>query len=135
METINRSDSTGIYILCGGASSRMGRSKVDINVHGRPMITHILDTVSTLSSPVFLVGKPSQKTTLSQYGHTFISDHATTFHPLNGVVTGLEHKKESFEHVLFCPVTHHLFLQSSARVIGTQSFRCDGSIWGDTSHS
>ena len=81
----------------------MGRSKVDINVHGRPMITHILDTASTLSSPVFLVGKPAQKTTLSEYGHTFISDHATTFHPLNGVVAGLEHAKESFEHVLFLP--------------------------------
>ena len=89
--------------MCGGASSRMGRSKVDVDIHGRPMITHILDTASALSSQVFLVGKPSQKTTLSQYGHTFISDHATTFHPLNGVFAGLEHAKESFEHVLFLP--------------------------------
>ena len=81
----------------------MGRSKVNVDIHGRPMIKHILDTASTLSSKVFLVGKPSQMSTLSQYGHTFISDHATTFHPLNGVVAGLEHAKKSFEHALFLP--------------------------------
>ena len=67
------------------------------------MIKHILDTVSTLQSNIFLVGKPSQKINLHQYGHSWISDHATTFHPLNGIVAGLEHAKESFAQALFLP--------------------------------
>ena len=81
----------------------MGRSKLDVDIHGRPMIAHILDTASTVSPQVFLVGKPSQKSTLSQYGCCWISDQATTFHPLNGIVAGLKHAKEFFDHALFLP--------------------------------
>ena len=74
------------------------------------MIKHILDTVSTLQSNIFLVGKPSQKINLQQYGHSWISDHATTFHPLNGIVAGLEHAKDSFAHAFSYLVIHHLCL-------------------------
>lgn len=81
----------------------MGRCKVDVHLYGRPMLSHILDTTSALSSQVFLVGKPPQRTTLSQYGHAWIFDESTTFHPLNGIVAGLAHASESFEQALFLP--------------------------------
>ena len=81
----------------------MGQCKTTIQIGGRPMIKHILDTVSKLRSNIFLVGKPSQKINLRQYGYSFVSDHSTTFHPLNGIVAGLEHAKESFAQALFLP--------------------------------
>lgn len=67
------------------------------------MLKHILDTVSTLQLNISLVGKPSQRTTLSQYDLTWVSDHATTFHPLNGIAAGLEHAKNFFDYALFLP--------------------------------
>lgn len=100
---INRSKSTGVYILCGGASSRMGQCKGTVEIQGRPMIKHILDTLSPLPSPVFLVGKPEQQTILNQYGQEWVSDRNVTYHPLNGVVAGLEHAIGNFEQTLFLP--------------------------------
>ena len=93
----------GVYILCGGASSRMGRCKATIEVDGQMMLARILETVSTLQSPIFLVGKSKQKAVLSQYNTPWISDHTTTFHPLNGVVSALSHAKPLFENALFLP--------------------------------
>lgn len=94
---------TGVYILCGGASSRMGRCKTSVEIHGQPMINRILDTVSSLQSPTFLVGKPSQQEHLKQYNTNWISDQSNAFHPLNGVVSALQHAKGLFSTALFLP--------------------------------
>lgn len=81
----------------------MGQCKTTIEVHGQTMLSRILDTVSLLDRPIFLVGKSSQQPSLSQYNTAWISDQTTTFHPLNGVVTALEHAKRNFDSALFLP--------------------------------
>ena len=103
VETVSPTDSVGIYILCGGASSRMGRCKTTIEVHGQTIVKRTLNTVSLLDRPAFLVGKPSQQSTLKQYDTPWISDLNATYHPLNGIFAGLEHAKSHFDSALFLP--------------------------------
>ena len=81
----------------------MGRCKTTIELDGQTMIARILHTTSTLEAPTFLVGKPSQQQVLSQYETSWISDQSTTFHPLNGVVTALQHAQAHFDSALFLP--------------------------------
>ena len=103
VETVITPESVGIYILCGGASSRMGQCKTTIEVHGQTMLTRILETIAAIDLPTFLVGKPSQQNLLSQYQIPWISDKSTTYHPLNGIVTALEHAQTHFDSTLFLP--------------------------------
>ena len=100
VETVN---TTGVYVLCGGASSRMGMCKTKVKIHGQPMVARILHTVSALHMPTFLVGKPSQQSYLGLYSTNWISDQTDAFHPLNGVLTALEHAKGLFTSALILP--------------------------------
>ena len=81
----------------------MGRCKTTIELDGQTMLARILQTTSRLSTPTFLVGKPSQQRLLNQYKAPWISDRSTTFHPLNGVVAGLQHAQSHFDSALFLP--------------------------------
>ena len=81
----------------------MGQCKTTIEVDGQMMLSRILETVSTLPSPIFLVGKSKQQAPLSQYNMPWISDQTTTFHPLNGVASALKHAKPLFKNALFLP--------------------------------
>ncbi len=103
VETLSPDDTVGIYILCGGASSRMGRCKTTVEVHGQTMIERTLNTVALLAHHTFLVGKPAQQRTLKQYDTPWISDLNATYHPLNGISAGLEHAKTHFDSALFLP--------------------------------
>lgn len=103
VETLSPDDNVGIYILCGGASSRMGQCKTTVEVYGQTMIERTLNTVSLLDRPTFLVGKPSQQSTLTQYNTPWISDLNATFHPLNGIFTALEHATKHFNSAFFLP--------------------------------
>ena len=103
VETLIPDDNVGIYILCGGASSRMGRCKTTVEVYGQTMIKRTLNTVSLLGRPTYLVGKPEQQSTLTRYDIPWISDLNATFHPLNGISAALEHAKPHFNSALFLP--------------------------------
>ena len=83
-------------------------------------------TASALSSQAFLVGG-LRKRLLKPIRAHFYFRSCTTFHPLNGVVAGLEHAKDSFDHALFLPRDAHLCRQSPPKIVGIQSFRYDPS--------
>ena len=42
-------------VLCGGMSRRMGRDKGSMSLHGKPMITHVLETITPVADEIVLV--------------------------------------------------------------------------------
>ena len=84
----------------------MGQCKTTIKVHGQTMLARILADNIYIEHPDFLVGKPSQQRLLNQYKTPWISDQSTTFHPLNGVVAGLQHARSHFDSALFLTLRH-----------------------------
>ena len=94
----------GIYILCGGASSRMGTCKATLSVSGKSMVQHIVDRTSTVQHPTFLVGKSHQQTELSMNGVHWIEDDSPQLHPLHGVVAALKSAQQQyFDSILILP--------------------------------
>lgn len=93
----------GIYILCGGASSRMGTCKTQVKFEGQPLLDHILHTVQTLEQKIHLVCKPHQQDTLLQYGVPIVLDATERTHPLEGVRSALNHAEEQFESIIVLP--------------------------------
>ena len=52
--------SVGVYLLAGGASRRMGRSKVLLELEGEPLVLRLARTLAPHAAAVLLVGKRSQ---------------------------------------------------------------------------
>ena len=84
----------GVYILCGGLSSRMGQCKTTVEFDGKRMLQHLLDTLTPLSLPTHLICKPSQAESLRVYQQSILLDHTSLQHPLEGLRTALTHALE-----------------------------------------
>ncbi|MFO8020425.1 MAG: molybdenum cofactor guanylyltransferase [Promethearchaeia archaeon] len=63
METItsNKKKELAISILIGGSSSRFGREKVGIELLGKPLIAHQVETLSDFDEDVFLVASSDEQ--------------------------------------------------------------------------
>ena len=82
----------------------MGKCKTTVEVNGQTMLSRIVQTVAAVHTPCFLIGKETQHEQLQQYGTPSIFDQNELFHPLNGVVTGLQHAyANGFQRALFLP--------------------------------
>ena len=95
--------SIGIYILCGGASSRMGCCKTQVQYHGRALLTYILETAQSLEHSVHLVCKPHQKDALQIHDLPLILDASDQTHPLEGVLSAFNHADGLFQSILVLP--------------------------------
>ena len=42
-------------ILCGGMSTRMGQDKGSMDLYGKPMIIHVLETIAKIADEIVLV--------------------------------------------------------------------------------
>lgn len=105
--------SIGIYILCGGASSRMGRCKTQVRYHNEPLLNHILCTCDQTIHPTHLVCKAHQIDQLQTHDRVFILDQSDIFHPLNGIVTALQHAQHQFDSILILPCdTPHISVET-----------------------
>ena len=93
----------GIYILCGGASSRMGVCKTQVEFQGRPLLSYILDTVANLNHDVYLVCKSHQQDALKAHGLPIITDISNQTHPLEGVISALNHAHDLFQSIVILP--------------------------------
>ncbi len=80
-----RSDITA-FILAGGESSRMGTDKGSMLFAGKPMIMHILDTVSEVIEEILVIANKSE---YQSYGKKVISDVIRMHGPAAGIMTGL----------------------------------------------
>ena len=106
-----------ILILIGGKSTRFGVEKAVINVLGKPLILHQIETLSNIDEDVFLVAHSPEQ--IYEYRDSinfpedirFIVDdreffkHPKIFKPMLGIYSGFKHlNKEGFEKafVLSC---------------------------------
>ncbi len=74
-------------LLAGGASTRMGTDKADVEVAGRPMAAWVLDALRSVCDRVVVAGRPD-----GLLGIAGLSDPvAERRGPLAGLVAALEH--------------------------------------------
>jgi molybdenum cofactor guanylyltransferase len=106
-----------ILILIGGKSTRFGVEKAVINILGKPLILHQIETLSKIDEDLFLVAHSHEQ--INEYRDIidfpedikFIVDdreffkHPKIFKPMLGIYSGFKHlNKQGFEkaYVLSC---------------------------------
>ena len=90
---------TTAIILAGGQSSRMGQDKGLMELSGRPMIQHIIETVSQLTSQIIIIANNSE---YQQFGLPVYEDLTKEKGPLAGIVTGLSKSKTDLNWIISC---------------------------------
>ena len=77
---------TEAFILAGGKSSRMGRDKGLIEIDGRPMTAHLIDTLKHLGmTPGIISNNPAYE----QFGLPVIPDIIKDQGPMGGLYTAM----------------------------------------------
>jgi molybdopterin-guanine dinucleotide biosynthesis protein A len=74
-------------VLCGGASTRMGREKALLPVEGRPLVLHVAGLLERAADPVYL--GPGRLGRLGELGYREVEDATPGSGPLGGLVAGL----------------------------------------------
>ena len=104
-------------ILCGGMSTRMGQDKGSMLIEGKPMILHVIETVSDIVDEIVVVLRDAER--VETYKNMlefmnldfgvelkvdlkFCTDIIRDEGPLVGILTGLSHIKSSRALVLPC---------------------------------
>jgi molybdopterin-guanine dinucleotide biosynthesis protein A len=80
----------GGIVLCGGASSRMGRPKAWLPVGGEFMLQRVVRVMRDAVQPMIVVAAPGQNVPLVPPEVTIIRDDMEGRGPLQGLVTGLQ---------------------------------------------
>jgi len=106
-----RYDHVSAFILCGGASSRMGRAKGLLEFAGQPLIVRTARLLETLVSDVTVVGSPNQ---YAVFGLRVIEDRSfsgsggsdKTLGPLAGIATALSATRTHWNLILACDLPY-----------------------------
>jgi molybdopterin-guanine dinucleotide biosynthesis protein A len=104
-------------ILCGGMSTRMGQDKGSMLLEGKPMILHVIETVSDMVDEIVVVLRDDKRvetyknilrSTKLDFGVElkadlkFCTDVTMDEGPLVGILTGLSHIKSDKALVIPC---------------------------------
>ncbi|MDO5849108.1 MAG: molybdenum cofactor guanylyltransferase [Methanobrevibacter sp.] len=98
-------------LLCGGQSRRMGQDKGSMNIHGKPMIIHILTTLNNIIDEAVIVLNNEDRIIKYKefiekhefsYKIRFVEDEIKDKGPLSGILTGLKHISSDYALVLPC---------------------------------
>ena len=108
---MKRYENISAFILCGGASSRMGRDKGLLKIGGQPLVARIAGFVEPLVSSVTIVGPPQRYDTL---GLRVISDRnfgtsgetSRLQGPLAGIATALAATDTAWNLILACDLPY-----------------------------
>ena len=84
-------------VLCGGRSSRMGRSKAWLPWVGTPLLRHVVDTVSAAVDEILVVAAPDLDLPVTSAQR--IDDRQPGLGPLAGIREGLEAMKSDYAFV------------------------------------
>jgi molybdopterin-guanine dinucleotide biosynthesis protein A len=87
-------------ILCGGMSRRMGSDKGSMDLHGKPMIIHIIETINPIADEIVLVLRDDDQLEVykkiidehklsNKYDLKICTDIIKDQGPLAGILTGL----------------------------------------------
>lgn len=90
---------TTAIILAGGKSSRMGQDKGLMDLDGKPMIQHIISTVSKLTTNILIV---ANNLDYQKFGLPVFEDHVKDKGPLGGFVTGLSASNTDLNWIISC---------------------------------
>lgn len=108
---------TGI-ILAGGKSQRMGISKAFIPLYGKPLIAHIIDTLGTLASPIYI---SAGSRNFAYQDYPVIYDQYPDKGPMGGIHAALQVSDTRLNLIVSCDMPllstdllHHLIKTASA---------------------
>lgn len=90
---------TGI-VLSGGENKRMGRDKAFLEIAGRPLIEHILQSLRHVTDKIIIVTNSPQA--YSSYSAQIVTDAFDKRGPLTGIYSGLLHSTEECNVVVAC---------------------------------
>lgn len=110
-------------LLLGGASTRMGAPKADLDWHGRPLAAHMAEVLLRADiGPVVAVAAPDQAVAPLPEGVELVRDHVAGEGPLRGVEAGLETLGDradvAFVASVDCPLLHPAFARALTAAIG-----------------
>lgn len=109
-------------ILCGGMSTRMGQDKGSMNLYGKPMITHVLDTIAKIADEIVLVLRDENQVHVYRNLLKGLKYNSSIFKictdvvkdqgPLEGILTGLMNTLSNKSMVIPCdsPFISELFI-------------------------
>jgi molybdenum cofactor guanylyltransferase len=85
------------FVLAGGKSSRMGRDKASLSLHGRTLLQHALSTLREITADVSILGSPQ---TYGDQGAPVIADIIPECGPLGGIHSALTHTSAVFNLII-----------------------------------
>lgn len=102
MSPITEADFAG-YVLAGGLSSRMGRTKALLEISGAPLVVRAARLVASVCPSVAIVGSPEE---YGQFGFPAIPDDQPRLGPLGGIVTALGRSAADWNLVIACDLPY-----------------------------
>jgi molybdopterin-guanine dinucleotide biosynthesis protein A len=131
-------------VLCGGKSRRMGQDKGSMSFHGKPMIIHVIETLTHVADEIVLVLR--DKNQADEY-KKFLKDLKLTENinfkictdilkdqgPLAGILTGFQHIVSNKAMVLPCdsPFVSEFFVKKMFELSGYSDFDAFVPKWSD----
>ena len=113
----------GAILLLGGASSRMGSPKAELDWHGRPLAVHVADALlAGAGAPVVAAAAPDQIVPPLPAGVEVVRDRVGGEGPLRGIEAGLEaiagRADAVFVASVDCPLLHPAFVRALCAALG-----------------
>jgi molybdopterin-guanine dinucleotide biosynthesis protein A len=85
------------FVLAGGKSSRMGRDKATLSLHGRTLLQHALSTLGEITENVSILGSPQ---IYGDQGAPVIPDIIPECGPLGGIHAALTHTRAAYNLII-----------------------------------
>lgn len=133
-----------VIVLCGGMSRRMGRDKGSMNLNGKPMIIHVIETIAHAADEIVLVLKDeNQVETYKKFLNSlklpeeknlmFCKDILKDQGPLAGILTGFQHITADKALVIPCdsPFISEVFVNRMFELSEDPNFDAYVPKWSD----
>jgi molybdenum cofactor guanylyltransferase len=137
------SDMKSFIILCGGMSTRMGQDKGSMNIYGKPMIIHVLNTIAKIADEIVLVLRDETQVHVYKNLLKELKDNRSIFKictdvvkdqgPLEGILTGLMNTLSNKSMVIPCdsPFVSELFIMKMFEQSKDTNFDAFVPKWSD----
>jgi molybdopterin-guanine dinucleotide biosynthesis protein A len=87
-------------ILAGGQSRRMGRDKAFIELNGKPIVAHVLETMQRICAETIIVANDAQ--TYARFSVPIVGDVFPDKGSLGGIYSGLRAAREEYVVAVAC---------------------------------
>ena len=97
-------DAITVAILAGGKSTRMGQDKSGLLLHGKPLLSHVIERVREFGDDLLLVTNTPERH--AQYGLPMHPDFQPGGGPLVGIYTALLHSQTDYTLIVGCDMPY-----------------------------